>query len=64
VSIKVDGSTRTEAQSIEPLATGEPPPAIATSTLEIDAKPIYDAAGKPITEVNIDTGKIALEHNM
>jgi pre-mRNA 3'-end-processing factor FIP1 len=33
-------------------------PAVATSTLNINDKPIYSPAGKPITEVNIDTGKL------
>jgi pre-mRNA 3'-end-processing factor FIP1 len=29
-------------------------PAVATSKIDIDAKPIYEPAGKPITQVNID----------
>ncbi|KAI9672019.1 MAG: hypothetical protein M1829_004563 [Trizodia sp. TS-e1964] len=29
-------------------------PAVATSKLDINAKPTYDAVGKPITQVNID----------
>jgi hypothetical protein len=32
-------------------------PAVATSTLNINDKPTYSPVGKPITEVNIDTGK-------
>lgn len=31
-------------------------PGIATSKIDVDAKPIYEPAGKPITQVNIDEG--------
>jgi pre-mRNA 3'-end-processing factor FIP1 len=44
-------------------AKGTPPvsgadlPGIATSKIDVDAKPIYKPAGKPITQVNIDEGR-------
>ena len=31
-------------------------PGVATSKIDVDAKPIYEPAGKPITQVNIDEG--------
>jgi pre-mRNA 3'-end-processing factor FIP1 len=31
-------------------------PGIATSKIDVNAKPVYEPAGKPITQVNIDTG--------
>jgi pre-mRNA 3'-end-processing factor FIP1 len=31
-------------------------PGISTSKIDVDAKPIYEPAGKPITQVNIDEG--------
>lgn len=37
---------------------GEDLPGIATSKIDVNAKPIYEPAGKPITQVNIDEGKV------
>jgi pre-mRNA 3'-end-processing factor FIP1 len=31
-------------------------PGISTSKIDVNAKPIYEPAGKPITQVNIDEG--------
>jgi pre-mRNA 3'-end-processing factor FIP1 len=31
-------------------------PGISTSKIDVNAKPIYEPAGKPITQVNIDDG--------
>lgn len=31
-------------------------PGIATSKIDVNAKPIYEPAGKPITQINIDEG--------
>ena len=31
-------------------------PGISTSKIDVDAKPVYEPAGKPITQVNIDEG--------
>ena len=31
-------------------------PAVKTSKLDIDAKPVYEANGKPITEIDMDAG--------
>lgn len=31
-------------------------PGIATSKIDVNAKPIYEPAGKPITQVDIDQG--------
>lgn len=38
-------------------ASGADLPGIATSTIDVDAKPIYEPAGKPITQVDIDEGR-------
>jgi pre-mRNA 3'-end-processing factor FIP1 len=49
---------------METPAKGTPPsrgadlPGLSTSKIDVDAKPIYEPAGKPITQVNIDEGKI------
>ena len=48
-AIKKEGS----AKASTPLS-GADLPAVATSKIDIDAKPIYEPAGKPITQVNID----------
>lgn len=32
--------------------------AASSSKIDINANPVYPAAGKPITQVNIDTGKL------
>jgi pre-mRNA 3'-end-processing factor FIP1 len=40
-----------------PTISGSYLPGISTSKIDIDAKPIYEPAGKPITQVNIDEGK-------
>lgn len=31
-------------------------PGIATSKIDVNAKPVYEPAGKPITQVDIDQG--------
>jgi pre-mRNA 3'-end-processing factor FIP1 len=40
-----------------PAVAGADLPGIRTSKIDVDAKPIYEPAGKPITQVNIDEGK-------
>jgi pre-mRNA 3'-end-processing factor FIP1 len=47
--VKKEGS----AKGSTPLS-GADLPAVATSKIDIDAKPVYEPAGKPITQVNID----------
>ena len=32
-------------------------PGIKTSKIDVDAKPVYEANGKPITEIDMDTGQ-------
>jgi pre-mRNA 3'-end-processing factor FIP1 len=41
-------------------ASGADLPGIATSKIDVNAKPIYEPAGKPITQVNIDEGTLHL----
>ena len=48
-AVKKETSTKPTAQP-----SGADLPGIATSTIDVDAKPIYEPAGKPITQVNID----------
>jgi pre-mRNA 3'-end-processing factor FIP1 len=45
----------TTAKSTPPVS-GADLPGISTSKINVDAKPIYEPAGKPITQVNIDEG--------
>lgn len=33
-------------------------PGISTSKIDVNAKPIYEPVGKPITQVNIDEGEL------
>ena len=35
-------------------------PAVKTSNIDVDAKPIYEATGKPITDIDMDTGMLAI----
>jgi pre-mRNA 3'-end-processing factor FIP1 len=39
-----------------PQVSGADLPGISTSKIDVNAKPIYEPAGKPITQVNIDEG--------
>ena len=41
-----------------PAVSGSELPGISTSKIDVDAKPIYEPAGKPITQVNIDEGML------
>lgn len=47
---------------VAPLTSGADLPGIATSKIDINAKPIYEPAGKPITQVNIDEGELPTTH--
>ncbi len=40
----------------KPQPSGAHLPGLSTSTIDINAKPVYEPAGKPITQVNIDEG--------
>jgi pre-mRNA 3'-end-processing factor FIP1 len=42
----------------EKQVSGADLPGISTSKIDVNAKPIYEPAGKPITQVNIDEGII------
>jgi len=62
-TVPSDAGTKTAAKVETPIKDTkvvEHHPAVATSTLNINDKPIYSPAGKPITEVNIDTGRFSL----
>ncbi|CAG8979888.1 hypothetical protein HYALB_00002662 [Hymenoscyphus albidus] len=43
-----------KAAKLPPSGAGQDLPGIATSKIDVNAKPIYEPAGKPITQVNID----------
>lgn len=43
-----------------PPVSGSDLPGISTSKIDVDAKPIYEPAGKSITQVDIDEGKCLL----
>jgi pre-mRNA 3'-end-processing factor FIP1 len=45
-----------ETKDTKDAPSGADLPGIATSKIDINAKPIYEPAGKPITQVNIDEG--------
>ncbi|KAI9848773.1 MAG: hypothetical protein M1838_000383 [Thelocarpon superellum] len=54
-TLKAAPSERVEASvKVEVPKSGVDYPAVRTSTIDVDAKPVYEPAGKPITEVNID----------
>ena len=44
-----------------PPRSGASYPAIKTSQVDVDAKPIYEPNGKPITEFDMDAGNAALD---
>ncbi|EPE28504.1 hypothetical protein GLAREA_09625 [Glarea lozoyensis ATCC 20868] len=48
--IKKEGKDKKRAPSV----SGADLPGIATSKIDVNAKPVYEPAGKPITQVNID----------
>ena len=58
------GVVRKDSSAIKNEATGREGqsrpgssfPAVKTSSIDIDAKPIYEATGKPITDIDMDTG--------
>jgi pre-mRNA 3'-end-processing factor FIP1 len=52
---KKEASTKGATQ-----VSGADLPGIATSKIDVNAKPIYEPAGKPITQVNIDEGILHL----
>ena len=54
-AIKNEASGR-ESQS----RPGSSFPAVKTSSIDIDAKPIYEATGKPITDIDMDAGTPAI----
>lgn len=49
---------KVESLSKEPISLrpGASYPAVKSSTVDVDAKPIHEASGKPITEVDMDAG--------
>jgi pre-mRNA 3'-end-processing factor FIP1 len=49
---------RKEASKGTPQVSGKDLPGISTSKIDVNAKPIYEPAGKPITQVNIDEGTL------
>lgn len=50
---------KTEAPSkATPPRVGASYPATSTSKIDVDAMPIYEPNGRPITEINMDTGKL------
>ena len=53
-AIKNEASGR-ESQS----RPGSSFPAVKTSSIDIDAKPIYEVTGKPITDIDMDAGMLA-----
>lgn len=47
-------ATKKETSKGTPQVSGKDLPGISTSKINVDGKPIYEPAGKPITQVNID----------
>ncbi|KAI1006945.1 hypothetical protein K3495_g1276 [Podosphaera aphanis] len=54
VSIKPTSSKKVFTKSTTPQVSSAELPGIATSKIDVDAKPIYEPAGKRITQLNID----------
>lgn len=42
-----------------PLRSGADYPPVRTSTIDLDAKPIYEPTGKPITAIDMDAGNVS-----
>ena len=55
-SAKREGSKGPSAANVATPSADKTSAAASKSTIDIDANPIYPAAGKPITQVNIDEG--------
>ena len=43
-----------------PTRLGSSYPAIRTSSIDVDAKPMYEPNGKPITEIDMDAGTLGV----
>ena len=43
-----------------PTRSGASYPEVKTSSLDVDAKPIYEPNGKPITDIDMDAGMFTL----
>ncbi|KFY53057.1 hypothetical protein V496_07935 [Pseudogymnoascus sp. VKM F-4515 (FW-2607)] len=54
VTHKASAPKKSESAKPSLPASGADLPAVATSKIDVDAKPMYDPARKPITQVNID----------
>lgn len=52
-----EDSKPTSALNIAAPSADQTSAAASKSTIDINANPVYPAAGKPITQVNIDEGK-------
>lgn len=50
-------SIKADPGKIPPLKSGADFPPVRTSKIDVDAKPIHEATGKPITKVDLDAGK-------
>lgn len=46
-----------EASKATQQVSGKDLPGVATSKIDVNGKPVYEPAGKPITQVNIDLGR-------
>jgi pre-mRNA 3'-end-processing factor FIP1 len=55
--VKKEKGAATKAAGTPPVS-GADLPGLAISKIDVDAKPIYEPAGKPITQVNIDEGSL------
>lgn len=47
---------KVKKDSETPAISGAELPGLATSKIDVNAKPMYEPAGKPITQINIDEG--------
>ena len=60
-AIKLEARARATPPPSKP---GSSYPAVRTSSLDVDAKPIHEPSGKPITEVDLDAGKVSLQKTL
>lgn len=51
------GTKAGAAASSAPSKPGSAYPEVRTSNIDVNATPIYEPAGKPITELDVDAGK-------
>jgi len=56
-AIKAEASAKEKEAPSRP---GSSYPAVKISSLDVDAKPVYEPNGKPVTEIDMDSGRSSI----